>query len=334
MINGFLTQLVTKNRRSTIKWKVASTMLAGIALLFAFQGFSKAEDDDHNHDSNAITTCGTMISQPGRYFVDKDLSQCAGIIVSITVSDVKLELRGHTILGDQTNPVISVDGGGAILSNVEIAGPGTVTGGITGIVLKDVHSSRVHNLVLVGNLADGITVNTSIPTNESAASTDTNHFDNEFRNNVVTGNRNNGITLTTGTNNEFRDNVVSGNSTDGITVSGGTNNQFRNNAVAGNFNNGITVTGSMNNEFGDNVVTGNITNGIAVDGGSGNSFIHNNLSGNGGNDGLLLSNAMNSVVRRNTADSNFKGIEQSGGSGNSFQDNTALGNSSGDLVGI
>ena len=333
MKSGFLIHLAAKIRRNKLKWRVASAMLTEIALLFAFQGFSRA-DDDGNHDATAITTCGTMISQPGRYFIANDLSGCAGIIVSITVSDVQLELRDHTILGDQTNPVISVNGGGTVLSNVEIAGPGTVTGGITGIEFQDVHSSRVHNLVVVGNLNDGITVNTSIPITVSAASTETNHHDNEFHNNVVTGNRVNGITSTGGTNDEFRDNVVSGNSSDGISLTNGTNDEFRDNVVTGNLINGITVTGGMNNEFRDNTVTANLTTGIQLDSSSGNSVIHNNLSGNGAGDGLVLSNAMNSVVRRNTADSNFKGIEQIGGSGNSFQDNTALGNSGGDLVGI
>jgi len=335
MKNGFLMHLAAKIRRNKLKWRVASAMLAAIALLFAFQGFTRADDDDdHNHDATAITTCGFPITHSGRYFIDKDLSQCAGIIVSIPLSDVKLELRGHTIVGDQSNPVISVDGGGTVISNVEIAGPGTVTGGTTGIKLQDVHNSRVHNLVVVENLDDGITVNTSIPINVSAASTETNHHDNQFYDNVVTGNRVNGITLTGEVNDEFRNNVVSGNSSDGIALTNGMNDEFRGNAVTANLINGITVTGGSDNEFRDNTVTANFITGIELDSSSGNSVIHNNLSGNAGGDGLVLSNAMNSVVRRNTADSNFIGIDQVGGSGNSFQDNTALGNSSADLLGI
>ena len=314
MKNGFLMHLAAKIRRNKLKWRVASAMLAGIALLFAFQGITRADDDGDNNPT-AISTCGYMILQRGRYFIAQDLSMCPGIVVTIAASDVKLELRDHTILGSQqglqTDGVISVDGGGVVLSNVEIAGPGTVTGGMNGIVFKDVHSSRVHNLVIVGNLNDGITVNTSIPITVSAASTDTNHHDNEFLDNVVTGNRVNGITSTGGTNDEFRGNVVSGNTSDGIALTNGTNVEFR-----------------------DNVVTANLTTGIELDGSSGNSVIHNNLSGNAAGDGLVLSNATNSVVQRNTADSNAKGIEQIGGSGNSFQNNTALGNPLGDLVGI
>jgi parallel beta-helix repeat protein len=337
MENGFITHSAPKNHTNKLKWRLASAMLAGIALLFAFQGFTRA-DDDGNNDAKPISTCGTTIGQRGRYFIASDLSGCAGIVVTIAASDVKLELRDHTILGSQqglqTDGVISVDGGGLVLSNVEIAGPGTVTGGMNGITFKDVHSSRVHNLVIVGNLNDGITINTSIPITVSAASTETNHHDNEFLDNVVTGNRVNGITSTGGTNDEFRDNVVSGNTNDGISLTNGMNDEFRGNVVTGNLINGITVTGGMNNEFRDNAVTANLITGIELDSSSGNSVIHNNLSANGAGDGLALSNATNSVVQRNTADSNANGIEQIGGSGNSFQDNTALGNSLANLVGI
>jgi parallel beta-helix repeat protein len=252
MKNGFLMHLAAKIRRNKLKWRVASAMLAAIALLFAFQGFTRADDDDdHNHDAKAITDCsaGTfVINTRGRYFLAKDLSQCAGIIISITVSDVKLELRGHTIVGDQTNPVISVSapGGGAVLSNIEIAGPGTVTGGITGIDLEDVHHSQVHNLVVVVNLGDGITLNTTLPTSVSPASTDSEFHDNEFHDNVVIDNRNNGITVNGGSNNLFIHNNLSGNEiSDGLLLSKSDSNVVRWNTVDSNLN-GIVVDGSMN----------------------------------------------------------------------------------------
>src|SRR6267143_441053 len=101
MKNGFFTHLAAKNRRNKLKWRVASVMLAGIALLLALQGFSRADDDDHDHDATAITDCKAtfMINNPGRYFLANDLKQCLGVGISITVSDVQLELRGHTIEG-------------------------------------------------------------------------------------------------------------------------------------------------------------------------------------------------------------------------------------------
>jgi len=70
MKKGFSTYLVAKNRNNNLKWRVPSAMLAGIALLFPFQGFSRADDD---HRATAITTCSTIINEAGRYFLANDL---------------------------------------------------------------------------------------------------------------------------------------------------------------------------------------------------------------------------------------------------------------------
>jgi hypothetical protein len=73
MTNGFLPHLAAKNRRNNLKCRVPSAMLAGIALLFAFQGFSRADDDDHT--ATAIITSGATINQAGRYFLANDWKQ-------------------------------------------------------------------------------------------------------------------------------------------------------------------------------------------------------------------------------------------------------------------
>jgi parallel beta-helix repeat protein len=206
-----------------------------------------------------------MITHAGRYFLDNDLTQCTTGI-SITMSDVKLELRGHTILGFQTAAsVISVSapGGGAVLSNIEIAGPGTVTGANIGIDFEDVHNSRVHNLVVVGNVNGGIVVNTTIPTNASPASTDDQVHDNEFHDNVVTGNLKDGITVTGSTNDDFRDNVVTGNIANGITVNGGNGNSFIHNNLSGNVE-GLVLLNTNGNMVRRNTADSNTSNGIDV----------------------------------------------------------------------
>jgi parallel beta-helix repeat protein len=287
MKNGFLIHLAAKIRRNTIKWRVASAMLAGTALLFAFQGFSRAENDDE-HDATPFTDCTVPISNPGLYFLTMDLKQCVSGI-SITVSDVKLELRGHTVQGvaGTTGRVISVDGGGTVLSGIEIAGPGTVTGGTTGIDFEDVHGSRVHNLIVSGNLFDGIVVNVSIPTNASPTSTDHASHDNQFIGNVVTGNGNNGITITGGTNDEFLDNVVAGNLAYGISVNNSNANSFLHNNLSGNQADGLFL-GFNNSTADSNVVRGNTAdsntaNGIHVGPGMlifGNKIEDNTALGN------------------------------------------------------
>jgi parallel beta-helix repeat protein len=257
MRNGFLTCLVAKNRGNSLKWRVPSAMLAGIALLFPFQVISRADDDD---EANKIDSCGYPITHDGRYFLVKDLKQCPGVGISITASRVTLELRGHTIQGiSQGSPasMISVDGMGSELSDIEIAGPGTVTGGSAGIDFVNVRHSRVHNVVLVGNL-DGIDVNASDPAKDATASTD-----NEFRDNVVAGNHFNGITVIGGNNNQFIDNNLSGNTADGLLLSIGKNNVVRQNTVDLNGLNGIEIgtlgfgTLGSGNTIEDNTALGN-----------------------------------------------------------------------------
>jgi parallel beta-helix repeat protein len=259
MRNGFLTCLVAKNRGNNLKWRLPSAMLAGIALLFPFQGFSRADDDD-DRNATEIPDCqqvSYLISNRGRYFLNKDLNQCLGI--SITVSGVTLELRGHTIQGisQGLSPfaanMITADGMGTKLSDIEIAGPGTVTGGSVGIDFVNVDHSRVHNLVLVGNV-DGIDVNASDPTIDATASTD-----NEFRDNVVAGNFFNGITVIGGNNNQFIHNNLSSNTADGLLLSIAKNNFVRQNTVDLNGLNGIEVgtLGSDNKIGGEESHDGN-----------------------------------------------------------------------------
>jgi len=58
------------------------------------------------------------------------------------VSGVELELRGHTIQASG-GPINAKGVGPTGLSNIEIEGPGTLTGGFIGILFQNVHRSRV-----------------------------------------------------------------------------------------------------------------------------------------------------------------------------------------------
>jgi len=215
-------------------------MLAGIALLFALQGFTRAENDDH--DALAITDCGATIGSSGRYFLANDLKQCPAVGVSITISHVKLELRGHTIQGAAlAASMILVNGGAAGLSNIDIEGPGTVTGGIARIEFDNVHRSRVHNVVVVGN-GDGIDICasdcTNVPTIAATASTGNVFSDNVAADNILPGN---GISVNGGDYNSFIHNNLTGNSSDGLLFFNAKNNVARQNTVDANGFNGIDV---------------------------------------------------------------------------------------------
>jgi hypothetical protein len=246
MRNGFLTSLVAKNHRTNLKWRVLSALLAGIALLFALQGFSRADDDDHQ--ATVINDCTTPINQAGRYFLANDLKHCDSGL-SIAVSHVQLQLRGHTIQSNAVPPsMISVNGGAAGLSYIEIEGPGTVTGGLAGIEFDNVHRSWVHNVNLVGN-ADGIDIKASDTTDKTAST------NNEFRDNVATGNILNGIQVNGGNYNSFIHNNLSGNFSDGLQFLNAKNNVVRQNTVDANGMNGIDVgvLGSANTAFGNTI---------------------------------------------------------------------------------
>ena len=278
MKKGFSTYLVAKYRNNNLKWRVPSAMLAGIALLFAFQGFSRADDD---HRANAITDC-KIISEPGRYFLANDLKPCLNSALSITVDDVAIELRGHTILGPGSSSnivLINANGGTTGLSNIEIEGPGTLTGGSVGVLFQNVHHSRVNNLVVVGN-AFGIFVagTVVVPGNNfgtmvkaadlrsvrTIAATES--TDNEFRDNVVTGQTINGVTVFGANQNRFIHNNLSGNglSTNGLCTNGcygllflnANNNIARHNTADSNVGFGIDVLGSRN-IIDDNIALGN-----------------------------------------------------------------------------
>ena len=243
-------------------------MLAGIALLFAFQGFSRADDD---HEATAITDCNTGISLRGRYYLAKDLNMCSGF--SITASDVELELRGHTIQGFGPSitsvliNIISADGGTTSLYRIKIEGPGTLTGGAIGILFQNVHDSRVNNLVVAGN-AFGIVV-AGTPVGQG------NIFGTVVK--AADLRRVQTIVGTGSTDNEFRDNVVAGQIMDGVDVTV-PHNRFIHNNLSRNGGHGLLLTAD-NNIVSHNTVDSNRTIGIDVFG-SGSIIDHNTALGN------------------------------------------------------
>jgi parallel beta-helix repeat protein len=272
MKKGFSTYLVAKYRNNNLKWRVPSAMLAGIALLFPFQGFSRADDD---HKGNAITTCSTIINEAGRYFLANDLKQCSKFGVSIAVSDVELDLRGHTIqgVGPSTNSaLIDANGKTAGLSNIEIEGPGTLAGGGVGICFQNVHHSRVNNLVAAGNsfgivvagnsgdvgiICGVVTMTADLRRMQNIAATAS--TDNDFRDNVVAGQIIDGVTVIGANQNRFIHNNLSGNGVDGLHLSfpfPANNNIVRHNTADSNGRIGIDVYGSEN-IIDDNTALGN-----------------------------------------------------------------------------
>ena len=258
----FLSHFAAKSC-DNLKKGIAPAMLAAIALLFAAQSQStRAQNDgghkdDDGHEATAITVCGTVINQSGRYFLANDLKNCTSFGISITVSDVRIELRGHTIqqAGLSAN-AIDANGGTTGLSNLEIEGPGTLTGGSSGIYFGNVHRSRVHNVEMVGN-NDGMDVNSG-DFNNGTPDAATVSTENEIEDNVITSNINDGISVNGGNQNRFINNNLSGNPADGLHLLVASNNVARHNTSDANGFNGIEIAASNSgNVVEDNIALGN-----------------------------------------------------------------------------
>jgi parallel beta-helix repeat protein len=259
--------MVLRRQEEIMKNKTLYALLS-ILVVALFAAAAPAEDNDRHdndgHHATAITACGTVISQPGRYFLVNDLKQCPGFGVSITVSDVEVELRGHTIQASFQDSAIVANGGSTGLSDLEIEGPGTLTQGVVGISFQNVHRSRVHNVVVVRNRF-GIAVNASDFTSEAT------------------------VQATASTNNEFRDNVISANFGHGITVNGGNQNRFIHNNLSSNGLNppgeGLLLFDANDNIARHNTTDGNSEAGIKiVFGQTGNIITENIALGNGAAD--------------------------------------------------
>jgi parallel beta-helix repeat protein len=244
------------NRRITVQKKLAPALLAGMALLFPGQ----AVRSDENLWTKAITSCGTVISRSGQYFLANDLTQCPGAGISIAASSVSIDLRGHIIqvTGANSTSAIEAPGGDNGLTNLEIAGPGTLTGGFTGINFGNVHNSRVHDVTMVQN-SFGMAVNSGDFTSNATA------------------------TATASANNEIFDNVITANNGHGITVNGGNKNLFYRNNVSGNNNGGVGLLlyAAQDNVARENTADANSGWGIYIASqGSGNKVEQNTAVGN------------------------------------------------------
>src|SRR5215471_7431381 len=81
----------------------------------------------------AITACGKTITEAGNYVVSANLTAAGQDCITITVSNVAIDLKGKTLTGDGTHSGIT-DGGNAIA--YIIVANGTITGFATGIELS------------------------------------------------------------------------------------------------------------------------------------------------------------------------------------------------------
>ena len=104
-------------------------------------GMSMTLSAAHQAWAANITSCPTMISQPGHYHVRTDLTCPAGTppapAISIEANDVQLHLNGHTISGNGAGVGVLVSGA----SRVSVMG-GMVTNFAFNVVLFNASDSE------------------------------------------------------------------------------------------------------------------------------------------------------------------------------------------------
>ncbi len=211
----------------------------------------------------AVSECGTIITEPGKYKVTQDL-YCGPNQQGIHVlaSDVTVDLKGHAItcnesgedlvgavlVGDPYDPTL-------VLNNVWVK-KGTVSGCDDGVVFFYTKSAKVTKMSLVDNLDGGITL-------VGAEGT-------IVKNNVAIGNFN-GIRSFWGFKNQFKGNSLHDNHDAGLFVNPETESTFMCNTserdafgiMLAGFSSGNLLRGNLINNA---VVAGIALNGVGIPG--------------------------------------------------------------------
>jgi parallel beta-helix repeat protein len=205
----------------------------------------------------AITQCGTVISQPGHYFLANDLICDDQDGIDIVADHVELTLNNHQISNIEQDFFangISVGVGVASgNSHVHIVGPGTITGFNQGVDFEQVSFSSVSEVTSTSNFF-GFVVNGGFAAgcNQSCPSTK-----NDFQGNTATFNDQHGFTMNGANDNTFRDNNASNNTNgDGLLLFIANGNDVRDNITNNNGDNGIAV-GGTDNDIRHNTAQGN-----------------------------------------------------------------------------
>src|SRR5262245_3525203 len=108
-----------------------------------------------------ISSCETVISQPGQYHLSSDIvCGTSETGITITADHVELHLDGHTLSGNGTS-LFGVDVTG---SDVRILGSGEITGFIAGISLFKNRDNRIENVTAINNPTGILLLRTSANT--------------------------------------------------------------------------------------------------------------------------------------------------------------------------
>lgn len=241
--------------------------------------------------STAIAACGT-ISAPGNYVVTNNLT-ASGNCLTLTVSNVAIDLKGHKIQGDGTGGGIT-DGGNSIA--YIIVANGKITNFATGIDLTtdtDQTSDLLLNVNVSGNTADGINIGGR---------------DNNLSNVTASNNGGNGVVL--GNCCDSLSNITTnGNGSDGVHFQA--EDYLLN--VTSNGNNGDGVSGGHDSSMTNSVTNKNGGNGVEF---GGTSLVVSSVANANQVDGFHLLGSFNQVTDSKAGKNQGDGID--------FQDDSGL----------
>jgi len=216
-----------------------------------------------------IASCPFAILAPGNYVVTANLTCPAGDGITITASNVSLNLNGHIITGSGSGDGIRVAPTSGRLNHVGISGPGLIRTFELGIEVRSSDDAQVSLMTVAGNSA-------------GVLGADVNRL--TIGSNVIARNPNGGLGLSVSVNATVTGNQVVGNGI-GIGFNVGSGNTFSGNTVSGNSAQGIGISAN-NSRVSSNITNGNGGAGIVVFAGvSGNQIFSNTSSvGNAGFD--------------------------------------------------
>jgi parallel beta-helix repeat protein len=281
-----------------------------VALAMALLGVIPAQA------ATKISSCPVTITAPGEYEVTRNLI-CAGTAITITASEVDLNLDGHTLSGSGGGDGIFVQSA----ANVSIRN-GAVRGFFIGVELQRTVDCRITNVTASQNGDSGIVLDS-----EARA--------NRVTRNTASGNGFAGIDLEAAFANTVTDNTATQNGDRGINIRNSSGNIVARNTSDRN-GSGIDVDNdSHGNTVARNSCTGNGDGGIRIlDGPTQNTIQDNTVSGNFKGIWLALgAGAHQNTVQGNTANLNVFGIWLDPvATSNRIQGNTALTNTNVDLV--
>lgn len=275
-------------------------MMKALALIFAviFMSLSGTAQG-----STPIAQCGATISQPGAYHLTGNLTATGtGECITISASDVTLDLLGFVITGSGSSRGILVSGG----SNVEVRN-GTIrnfANGIQGMGAPTYHSLRMINIRALRNTGNGIYSNTRNTVVKDCVIAENGSHGVRVENGLIAYNsvHDNGMNGISASDATITNNVVSGNGEHGIFA--GQGSYIAENSVTYNMLHGIYANYSAT--VTDNTLIWNFHCGIMAEASlvTNNTVNGNNVSRNANNRGGGICVQTKTIVRGNSATEN------------------------------